>query len=180
MSETVLVAAVSPGSPAYRAGLRAGDRVVRLDGAAVTGLDDLRAAVAERARERGIALATDEDLRGLAARTVEGPLRVEVDGRLGRHSAKFDVHPSLGARSDFDIPILFERSSDASFTRWSFLDFIFQFGANYRGQYLDADTREPARATYFSMLPFGFFEVEKRPGWSRYCILWFIEWERRR
>ncbi|MEO0651971.1 MAG: PDZ domain-containing protein [Planctomycetota bacterium] len=176
---TVLVAAVSPGSPAYKAGLRAGDRLTRLDGQVVTGLDDLRRAVAGRAAERKIALATEEDLRGLGERTAEGPLQVEVDGRLGVHSTEFDVRENLGARSSVDIPILFERDSDASFTRWSFLEFIFQFGANYRGQYLDSDTRETARSTYFSMLPFGFFEVEKRPGWSRYCILWFIEWERR-
>lgn len=176
-SGAVFVAGVLPGSPAYLAGLRAGDRVVEVDGEAVDSLDSLTAAVLGRADELGLSVNTDERRDLTAARRTEGPIALTVDGPLGRHVSELDVSDELAERGEIDIPIVFECDSDISSTRWSLLDFIFQFGANYRGYYLDSETREPARSTFFSMLPFGFFEVERNPRRSRYCVLWFIEWE---
>ncbi|MEZ5978791.1 MAG: PDZ domain-containing protein [Planctomycetota bacterium] len=177
-SPTVYVASVGVGTPAYMAGLRAGDRLLKVDGRDVTDLDDLRGAVMGRARERGIALSAGDERVIETARGVEGPVEIQVAGPLGSHTAKLDVRSDLGEYGSIDIPILFDCDSSVSHTDWSFLDFIFQFGANYRGSYLPSNTRKPARSTFFSMLPFGFYEQEKHPGDARYCVLWFIEWER--
>lgn len=176
---TVLVAAVALGSPAYHAGLRSGDRIETLDGAPLGGLDSLVAAVFARADQVGLQIASDERVNLTAQRAAEGPLVLGVRGPLGLHTATFDVRGDLDERGEVDIPILFECDSDLASTRWSLLDFIFQFGANYRSRYTTSVTREPARHSFFSMLPFGFYEVEKRPGYARYCVFWFIEWERR-
>jgi hypothetical protein len=62
-------------------------------------------------------------------------------------------------------------------TSWSFLDFIFQFGANYRGSYRDSATRAPQSTWLFSLFPFGMFEFEKTRNSNRYCFFWFIEFE---
>lgn len=172
----VLVAHVSPGGPAYRAGLRSGDRIVSLDGQNVTDLDQVRNTVLARAHQRGFSVANTSETVDPTARDEEGPIEVAVEGRNGAHSTTIDVRDDLASASTVDIPILFECDSTAGYTNWSALDFIFQFGANYRSQYLPSTTRRPARSTFFSMLPFGFFEVEKQPGHARYCVLWFIEW----
>ena len=81
----------------------------------------------------------------MGTRASEGPIALTVEGPLGRHTTSIDISDELGERGEIDIPIVFECASDISSTRWSLLDFIFQFGANYRGYYLDSDTREPAR-----------------------------------
>jgi hypothetical protein len=176
---TVLVAAVALGSPAYHAGLRSGDHIVTLDGAPLVGLDPLVAAVLGRADQVGLQIASDERSSLSTQRTSETPLALGVRGPLGIHTAALDVRGDLDERSEVDIPILFECESDLASTEWSLLDFIFQFGANYRSRYTTSVTRQPARHSFFSMLPFGFYEVEKSPGHARYCIFWFIEWERR-
>jgi len=176
---TVLVAAVALGSPAYHAGLRSGDRILTLDGAPLGGLDSLVAAVLGRADQLGLQVASDERASLSTQRSSEAPLVLGLQGPLGLHTATMDVRGDLDERGEVDIPILFECDSDLASTEWSLLDFIFQFGANYRSRYTTSVTRQPARHSFFSMLPFGFYEVEKRPGYARYCILWFIEWERR-
>ena len=173
----VWIAQVSPGGPAYDAGLRPGDRIVELDGEPLVDLDQLRGAVVSRAQETGIGIANHGETIRDVSRTAQGPLAFVVDGRLGRHTASVDVIDDLDDRTGVDIPILFEYESDRRSTRWSLLDFIFQFGANYSSRSLASSNRKPAKSTFFSMLPFGFFEVEKEPGYARYCIFWFIEWE---
>lgn len=175
---TVLVAAVSPGSPAYLGGLRAGDRIVEFDGRAVDDLDDVRGPVIARARERGFAISAGELSGPAPTRDLDGELAVRVEGALGEHDTRIDVRSDLDAYSDIDIPILFECEETLATKDWSLLDFIFQFGANSRRQYLDAETREPETYSFFSMLPFGFYEHEKTPSVSTYRIFWFIEWNR--
>lgn len=176
----VLVASVAPGSPAYFAGLRAGDHILSVDGAPLAGIDALSAAVLARADQRGFATKSSERATLAPRRAHDGPLALDVRGPLGEHHGTLDVRDDLDERGEIHIPILFECESDLDSTEWSLLDFIFQFGANYRSRYATSETRSPARHSFFSMLPFGFYEVEKRPGRARYCILWFIEWERRR
>ncbi len=176
----VHVAGVGIGTPAYLAGLRRGDRIVSVDGVPLRGLDPLVGAVLARADERGLSFASDERVNVGTARAASGPLQLAVEGPLGAYVARVDVERDLFERTEVDIPILFEYSSDTESRRWSFLDFIFQFGANSRSRYLTSSTRAPARHTYLSMLPFGCFEIERKPEKVRYQVLWFIEWERRR
>ncbi|QDU65962.1 PDZ domain-containing protein [Engelhardtia mirabilis] len=176
-SGTMLIAGVLPGSPAYMKGLRAGDRIIEVDGQPADSLGTLVAAVLARADEKGLSIATDERKGLPGPRAGDGPVGLRVEGPLGVLSTEIDISGRLSEEGEIDIPILFECDSDISSTRWSFLDFIFQFGANYRGYYLESQSRKPAKYTFFSMLPFGFFEVERQPGHSRYCIFWFIEWE---
>ncbi|MEM8711935.1 MAG: PDZ domain-containing protein, partial [Planctomycetota bacterium] len=66
---TPLVAAVVTGSPAYLAGVRAGDRVLRAD---------------------GVPVETAEEVLEIASRS-DGSLDVELDGRLGKHEARFSL-----------------------------------------------------------------------------------------
>lgn len=176
----VLVAAVSPGSPAYLGGLRAGDRIVEFDGTTVADLDDVRGPVIARARERGFSISAGELDGPAPTRAAEGELALRVSGPLGVHDTRIDVRSDLDAYSDIDIPILFECEETIATKDWSLLDFIFQFGANYRRQYLDSSTRAPAKSSFFSMLPFGFYEHDKSPSESTYRIFWFIEWKNQR
>jgi S1-C subfamily serine protease len=52
----VLVSDVTAGGPADRAGIRAGDVLVRLDGHAVTGVDELLRRLTDQALDRAVAL----------------------------------------------------------------------------------------------------------------------------
>lgn len=172
----VLILSVGTGTPAYRAGLRAGDRVTHIDGVAATSLDQLRIAVLARGEGRGYSIQTEEVDPGHRAAPRDEAIEIDVTGALGAYSTTLDVREDLDRRSDVDIPILLEYESSVVGRRWSFLDFIFQFGANYKGRYLPSETREPARYSDFSMLPFGAFEVERSPEQSRYRMFWLINW----
>ena len=60
----------------------------------------------------------------------------------------------------------------------SFLDFIFQFGFNYRSRYHPSATRAPQKSWRFSALPLGMFEFSKSPeGKRRNTFFWFITFE---
>jgi membrane-associated protease RseP (regulator of RpoE activity) len=172
----VLVASVWPGTPAYLAGLRAGDRLLEFDGRSVADVASVEGPVIARGRERGFDVDTTGARTPLVERSGSGPIAVRVSGPLGIHDTQLDVRDDLTMSSDTDIPILFQCDETVSTLNWSLLDFIFQFGANYRRQYLDASTRKPAKSTFFSMLPFGFYEYDATPEGTRYCVLWFIEW----
>lgn len=171
----LVIAGVQPGSPAYLAGLRSGDRITALDGRSPVGLEDLVAAVLSRAEAKRIEVASNERPRELPARP-EGPLAIAVEGPLGHHQAELDPKAGLERRRSVDIPILYEWHSETESSSWSFLDFIFQFGGNGSARYLPAKDRRPARSSHLSLLPFGLYEHERGPERSRYELLWFIEW----
>ena len=82
---------------------------------------------------------------------------------------------NLQSSSSFYVPIVFNWRSDVASTRWSFLDFIFQFGANYRSNYRSSASRAPKKTWLFSLFPFGMFEFERARDHNRYCFFWFIE-----
>ncbi len=169
-----VIAGVMPGSPAYLAGLRSGDRVVSIDGKPVAGLDDVRAAAASRAHALDLPARDLGDVGNTAASTM--PINLSVVGPLGAHEASIVLEPDLEETSSFHFPILFDYESNPSRTEWEFLDFIFQFGATYHSNYLSSPTRSERMTSKLSMLPFGMFEVEKTPTQNRYTALWFIKW----
>lgn len=182
-SPITVVAGVVLGSPAYLAGLRSGDRVMTVDGTNAVSLDVLRDAI--RARAQGLSLPQDAFESADAAEARPGPVpredrvQVEVLGPLGEHRSSVDVVDDLYEDVSFHFPILFDYDSDTDSTDWSFLDFIFQFGANYEGKYVASGTRDPSHSSSLSLLPLGMFEFEWRPTYDRYTFLWFITFKTR-
>ncbi len=176
-----IVSGVVTGSPAYLAGFRGGDRVVAVDGVGGATLADVRRAVTARAG----GLAAGHDLADLPAVNVspvdprDDEITVDVVGPLGVHRAALSVEDDVNESVDFHFPILFDYEADVDSTEWSFLDFIFQFGANYQGRYLSSPTRAPASASELSLFPFGMFEFESRPTYNRYTFLWLITFKTR-
>lgn len=149
----ILVSGVWIGSPAYLAGIRTGDQIESWNGARVTSLEEIEA----------------------AASAVTAEHVIEVFGAPGSHTAA--VGPSnLERRRSFHIPILTKYKQTIQRKRVSFLNFIFQFGFNYRRDYLATESREPARNTELSILPLGMFEFERSPTRSRNRIFWLITW----
>ncbi|GEM_PF-1833368 len=181
------VTGVITGSPAYHAGFRTGDRIVSIDGSGPTSLADLERAVAAKALSLGIepslvARGSHGNWIGDGLEPHPADVVVEVSGPLGAHVAPLTITEDLDDDSEVYIPIILDWESDVRGTDWSFLDFIFQFGANYRGTYgRQSDSRQPAHSTYFSMLPFGMFEYrsgryDTNSGSmdSEYTFFWFI------
>jgi hypothetical protein len=185
--DVVVVSGVVSGSPAYKAGIRGGDRIVECDGRPVAALDDVRRAVLARAQNLRVEgrLLKDEDLAGAMQREMgsepeperKGDLELVVNGALGNLRARVPVVEDLDRRTTFHIPIVIEYSGSAQRTRTSFLDFIFQFGFNYRSEYHPASTRAPARSSSLSIFPFGMFEFERGLTHRRYRLFWFISWK---
>lgn len=156
-----VVAAVVVGSPAYLAGVRAGDRVLVAAGQQVSSVDDLRARV-----------------QGLGTRSPRLPL--ELDGPLGPHGASFDVLPDVLERSDFHIPVLVDYEKRPRRRSLSVLDFIFQFGFSKRTRYAVSETREPSKSSRLSILPLGMFEFSRTDTQAKNRIFWLITWSSRR
>lgn len=179
-SQAVLtVAGVITGSPAYHAGFRTGDRIVAVNGEPPSSLADLERPVASRALALGVELSAlrvdgTSSWIGEALQPGDDDPRLDVSGPLGPHSAQLTIDPDLDDDSEIYIPILLDWEGDARSTNWAFLDFIFQFGATYHGNYRRSTTRKSARSTYFSMLPFGMFEFESTARGREYTLLWFI------
>lgn len=178
-----IVTGVVTGSPAYHAGLRTGDRIVRVDGRPADSIQALRDAVLARVRHEDVNAAAF-DLLGPTGRTevpvAEGDLAIEVEGPLGAHAASFEIGSRVLGGTDFHFPVLFDYEGRVNRTEVSFLDFIFQFGFNYDSQYRPSATRAPIRTSKFSMLPLGLFEADHGVDHSEYRLLWFIRWETRR
>ena len=80
----------------------------------------------------------------------------------------------------FHTPIIVDYTGRVDRTRTSFLDFIFQFGFNYRRTVGPSRTREPAKETYLSFFPLGMFEFERSATRSRNTLFWLITWSSRK
>jgi hypothetical protein len=164
-ASVAVVSGVVVGSPAYAAGLRGGDRVLSCNGQPVT----TAAEVGELLR-RPPAPAGD----GTSSKASTHRLDLEVEGPLGPHQAGVEVVHDIYGHSSLKIPIVYESSRSVDRTRWSLLDFIFQFGANYTSRDLRSDTREPLSEWDLSILPFGMFEFERGPKGSSTTLFWWI------
>ncbi|MFH0944471.1 MAG: PDZ domain-containing protein [Planctomycetota bacterium] len=179
-----IISGVVIGSPAYLSGLRRGDRVLDLDGRKVSGVGEVREIVRGHARHLNLSGAVLElpDAANATPQTMTdtpGDLEFNVLGPLGSHSASVEVVDDLDDSTRFHFPILFDYSSDVDSNSWSFLDFIFQFGANYESRYLPAETRSPAESSKLSLFPLGMFEFESTPSYNEYTFLWLITWRTR-
>jgi hypothetical protein len=175
----VLVTGVVTGSPAYYAGLRAGDRVVKIEGRAVESIQDVRNAVFARvhsayptAPAHDLALGRSDPIAGGG---IEGDIPIEVDGPLGAHQASVAVSDAVDGSSQFYIPILVDYESQAHRSEFGFLNFIFQFGFNYDSRVRPSTTRAPIETSRLSILPLGMFEVHHGVAESQYTLFWFIK-----
>jgi len=149
-----LVTSVVSGSPGYEGGLRGGDIVTGCNGQPVSDAAAIEAALRSGAEE----------------------LLLEVDGPLGTHRATLRPIKDVDQRSRVRIPILIDYYSRVDRSTTSFLDFIFQFGFNYRRTSEPSTTREPNESTELSILPLGMFEFERSPEENKTTIFWFITW----
>ena len=182
-----VVSGVLTGSPAYHSGLRGGDRIVEVDGEAVSTTQDVLRAVYAHARKMritsprvGAEMARAMPLASEAsAERHRGELKVQVEGALGSHRARVAVIDDLDKRSSFSVPIVVDYSSSSRKTRWSLLDFIFQFGGNYSSEYRPSATRKTNRSSYLSLLPLGMFEFKRSSSQKSYRLFWVINWKTR-
>ena len=198
----LLVTGVVCGSPAYYAGLRAGDRVLSIDGGPAT-LDDLRVAVYDRVMDEGSLLIPTHDLlmfddehRFASGAAVSSPLTVkmllgandqrasddapmllEVDGPLGPHRAELPLATEdLDNVTKTNLPGILTSRSTAGGTGVQFLDPGFTIGFDYRSYATDSSTREPVHNLTLQVLPFGMFEVRKYPNQDvdEVTLFWFL------
>jgi membrane-associated protease RseP (regulator of RpoE activity) len=154
----VLIADVVPGSPAYHAGLRGGDRIATVDRQPVATVSEIESAVAA-----ALSNATGVEL-------------VVADAKGAEHSASLLPIERVGGRSSFTFPIVWCHERDIGRYEWTFLRFIFLFGAEYERQYVRTEARSAAAYTEFAMLPLGLFEIDTTPTRGEASVLWFIDW----
>ena len=101
-------------------------------------------------------------------------MQIEVDGPLGPHQTTLAISDSITERSRFYVPILIDYESVCSESELGFLNFIFQFGFNYRSRVRPSETRAPVETSRLSILPLGMFEVNHGVRRSDYTLFWLI------
>lgn len=173
-----LVTGVVTGSPAYDAGLRAGDRITRIDGRPLQTVQDVRDAVLARVQSASPEAPT-YDLATSRTTPLNTGLRsdsiqVEVDGPLGPHQTTMDISDSINDRSRFYIPIIANYTGTVNQTKMGFLNFIFQFGFNYKSRIYRSATRARNETSHLSILPLGMFRISHGRKGSHYTLFWFI------
>lgn len=155
---TLVVTDVEPGTPAYLSGIRARDRVLRLDGSPMASASD-----------------ADNALRGkLASSNGEAEMVVEVDGPLGSLTTPIAIAGDVDESSEFTFPILWCYERDNQSMNWGCLQFIFLFGGRYEREYLNSSSRDVAYRSSLELLPLGLFELEEDPDEKEIEFLWFI------
>ena len=190
----LIVTGVVGGSPAYYAGLRAGDRIQKVNGVPAT-LDELKVAVYNQVKKMGwrmplydLAIPEGEyrldlplplmpelqlsnpDLKGTE-------LTLEVDGPLGPHSTKLPLtRESLDTVAEFNLPGILTINKPARGTGIQFLDPGFTIGFDYRSYARPSETREPSYSYSLDLLPFGMFRVKSWPstGEDEVTLFWFL------
>ncbi|MEM7201282.1 MAG: PDZ domain-containing protein [Planctomycetota bacterium] len=176
-SPVPIVTGVITGSPAYRAGLRSGDRVVRCDGRPLNSLQELRDAVRRRvvAKLDGAPLFDLATMQDAPAGSNDAePISLEVTGPLGPHFAELEVTGGLDTESRLHIPIIVNHRSRLDSSRTSFLDFIFQFGFSHRRRTLPSASRAPVETSELSLFPLGMFEFKHGVHRNEYTLFWLI------
>lgn len=150
--DTVLIGGVYVGSPAYRGGLRTGDRVLSANGRHFESASALKA----------------EILKWAAAGE-----RVTFEvfhPRGGRHEARLRLSRyEIG--TDVLVPLIYSYDGSADTTRWKLLPWGMLWG--YEGKY----RRSTSRDTNYTRVFWGFLGLirhEWGPEKSRTRLLWFI------
>jgi hypothetical protein len=192
----LLVTGVVGGSPAYYAGLRAGDRIQSVNGGPAS-LDELKVAVINRVRKKVGISAPLHDLTiydnkyrmdvSLGVRTElqmndsrdskDAPLTLDVDGPLGPHSTELPItSDNIDTVARINLPGILTSRTEVRGTGVQFLDPGFTIGFDHRSYAAESKTREPAYDLSFELLPFGMFKVKSFPntGQDEITLFWFL------
>ncbi|MFN3244451.1 MAG: PDZ domain-containing protein [Planctomycetota bacterium] len=151
----VIVAEVEVGSPAWLAGIRGGDLIETVDGAAVPEVDELSQRIAAK---------------GEAGQTMTWGVRREV-GRS--YEAEIELADYSGT-SGIHVPLLFGASNGVYEDKWN-IGWGLIMG-NRNNYVADQQTRRVQTRNRFSML-LGLFKVDSRPDETRVRLLWFIHFD---
>jgi hypothetical protein len=146
----VVIVDVIVGSPAYRTGLRGGDRVLSVDGKPCESADALDELIVARGRMGGESI------------------RIVVDGQNGPLTTELPLK-DYGGSTRIEIPVLFNLESNARETDWSLLLILMR----YDGHYLRSAQRETQSAWDFSFL-LGLFGMESAPHSFELTLLWLM------
>ncbi|MBL9077682.1 MAG: PDZ domain-containing protein [Planctomycetes bacterium] len=153
-AEAVVITAVEVGSPAWRAGLRGGDRIEQVDGGPVPTVAQLSSQLREL---------------GAAGATTTWHVRRGTDPV---HEATLELG-DYGGETRVWIPLVFGLTDGVLQDRWS----IGPLGLlmSHRSHYLtDQRTRAVRTRNVFNLL-FGLFHVDTTPATTQVRLLWLIE-----
>lgn len=154
--QAVVVTKVEVGSPAWLAGVRAGDVIDQVDGAPVPPVAELMRRVAEQG-------------------PAEQPMTWTVRRGHGQaHEGRLDLHDYSG-ESNAWVPLVFYYRNGTYEDRWT----VGPFGLllSNRNDYIaDASTRRVQTRNVFSAL-FGLFRVESSPEQTEVRLLWLIRFD---
>lgn len=146
-----VICGVVLGSPAYRAGLRSGDILLRIDGEHAPGPDGMQALL----REKG----PREEL-----------LAVAVRSRYGEYKTAVRLEDYAGVDRTY-LPLLWYTRVSAQRTKWNILLGGWLFG--YDNKYTPTRNRQPAERGHFTML-MGIFRQEWSPAGLSTRLFWFL------
>ncbi|MCA8955986.1 MAG: PDZ domain-containing protein [Planctomycetes bacterium] len=149
--DVVVISGVALGSPAYLAGLRAGDIIERIDGAPVESF----AALMKALRERGAKGAM---------------MKFEVRAKNGPFTADVRLADYTGSTRAW-VPFVMSASSSARKSRWTVGPFGWLMG--YENAYRATPMRRNAQSGHFSSL-LGLIRFSWTPETSHTRLLWFI------
>ena len=146
-----VICGVGLGSPAYLAGLRAGDVIEKVDGQTPPDLDGMLKMFAERG------------LRG-------EEVTFEVARERGEtYTTRLQLEDYSGWTGAY-IPMVFSADSSAHSTEWST---VMGMLSAYDNSYVNSQTREPVQRGSYSMF-LGLFKFSWGPRGTRTRLLWFI------
>jgi S1-C subfamily serine protease len=151
--DTVLISSVVIGSPGYRAGLRAGDRIVSVNGSHF---------------ESAVELHNWIQMYGPRGEIVE--FEIFKNNRQGTFKTKVAL-TDFDAHHEVRLPLIFNLESSPHRSDWGIGPFSLLF--DYESNYYYSTTRDTNYTRGFSLL-FGLFGREWGPSWGKTRILWFI------
>ncbi|MEW6742912.1 MAG: PDZ domain-containing protein [Planctomycetota bacterium] len=152
----LVVADVFVGSPAWRAGLRAGDRIVSVEG---LNTDSARALAA-------YLLARSLEERG-------DTVGVEVEGVSGPYTAALELSGEA-TRMRFHLPLIVDVETEPRSAEWSMLLFLVSF----RSQVEASPVREARSRWKLSLLAHA-LGIERQPDGYEVTLLWLIHFRLR-
>lgn len=149
---TAVVGGVVLGSPAYLAGLRAGDVIESMDGRPVRSVDETQRVLQEKGRRK-------EALSVAVERGADN--RFETDLALKDYTGSTNIN----------VPLIFDLENSVRRTDWSFGPG--SIIAGYENRYEVSYDRDPKTRGSYSML-LGLFKQSWSPNGNRTRLLWFI------